>query len=136
MGWTEIVIAVLGIVGALDLGRLVFFHASKKKANAEADEIAITALKDAIAGLRDENTNLRLENESLRDEKIRLTNRLTALFDDMCVHKGCCIRKPHQGQGEKWYNDNIDDPSMGCDYESIYTLLKKHKKSNCLEDEK
>lgn len=134
MDFTQIILSIFGLLGALDLGRLIFFRANKKKANAEADGLAITALKDAIAELRDENSELREENNTLREEKISLTNRLTALFDDMCVHKGCSVRKPHQGQGEKWYNDNIDDPSMGCDYESIYTLLKRHKKAQQKED--
>lgn len=145
MGWTEIIVAFLGLLGACDLlGRLIFFRPTKRKANAEAeavetqnDSAAIAALNEAIAVLRAQldyaNAQIVAKDEIIQAqtaEKMDLTARLTALYDDMCVHKGCKLRKPHQGQGFKWYEDHRDDPGLGCDFYSVEYMLKQWRARN------
>ena len=56
MDWTQIVIAVIGLLGAIDLGRVLFFKASKRKANAEAEGLekqnegtAVEALRNSLS---------------------------------------------------------------------------------------
>ena len=145
---TNIILAVLGLIGVGDLIRLIFFRATKKEVNAKADNVAIEGYKTALENLSDENDRLKHkydaeleENKKLRDiiaEKDAVIAerdaRLVAVYDDICVHKGCRIRKPHQGQGKHWYDQYQDDPSLGCDFESIDTLLKRDRAKRLAEN--
>ena len=139
--FTQIVIAVLGVLGAFDLGRLVFYKAGRKKANAEAEgqekenaSIEVETLKTTIETLGEQLkachetvTDFEARNRQLSDENGHLKATITALYDDMCVHKGCRIRKPHQGRGQQWYEKYREDPGLGADYLSIDTLMKQDR---------
>jgi len=138
MDWTQIILAFFGLIGAVDLGRVIFFRASKRKANAEATSIekqnegtAVEALKNSVELLSEQlsrSTAKVSEKQAiideLREEVQTLQLRLVSLYDDMCVHKGCKLRKPHEGQGRLWYDQHADDPSLGCDYLSVEWMLK------------
>lgn len=145
MDWTQIIVALIAAVfgGALSafIIKMATLQSTKKKANAEADDAAVEPLKKAIDILNNQlaDANAKIEQKdaiiaSLMTEKTNLTARLAALYDDMCVHKGCKLRKPHQGQGQKWYDSHADDPSFGCDFMSVEWLLKLWRKNNSEAD--
>lgn len=148
MDWTQIIMAVVALLGGDALLRLLFFRASKKKANAEAVSVekqnegtAVETLKSAMEILQSQldyaNGAVAAKEEiiqALTKEKTEMSARLQALFDDMCVHKGCKLRKPHQGQGMKWYEQHADDPSLGCDYLSVEWMLKQWRARNTQTD--
>lgn len=143
MNWIEFIIAVVTILGGEYLLKLIFYKPSKQKASAEAvsvekenESTAISTMRNAMEML---NAQLEYANAQVaaKDEVIQakeatineLTARIQALYDDMCIHKGCKVRMPHKGQGKKYYEDHIDDPGLGCDYYSIETLLKKWREN-------
>lgn len=135
--WTSIILALIGLVAGGSLMSIFTFKSIKKKANAEADSAAVEPLKAAIEILNQQlaaaNATIATKDEIIEQKQAKITeqsNRLTALYDDMCIHKGCKLRKPHQGQGAKWHEDHIEDPSLGCDYMSIEWLLKMWRKNN------
>ena len=135
--WTQILLSLIGFVAGGGIVGLVTLKANRRKANAEADNAAVEPLKNAIdilnRQLADANVTIAQKDAKIEEKDARiilLSNRLTALYDDMCVHKGCKLRKPHQGQGAKWYEDHADDPSLGCDYLSVEWLLKGWRKRN------
>jgi len=133
MDWTQIVIAALGAVGVLDLGRIIFFKANRKKANAEADNIAIEGLKNTIETLegRVASDQASLERkdakiEALYDEKNAYREDLASCQTLMCIHLGCALRRPAQGQGAEWLRDHKEDPALGVDYLPINQLIKEY----------
>ena len=148
MDWTQIIVAVFGLLGVIDLGRLIFFKSSKRKATAEAvnveqqnDSTAVETLKSAMELLQAQldyaqgQVAAKEEVIQIKDQRIiTLESQIQALFDDMCVHKGCKLRKPHQGQGRKWYEMYRDDPSLGCDYLSVEWLLKQWRAKSKAEE--
>ena len=141
MDWTQIIVAAFGALGGVGLGRLLFFRANGRKAEAEATGAQLAVLEKALESLNaqlDKYGGLIAEKNALiekqNSEITHLTSRLTALYDDMCVHKGCRLRKPHTGQGKLWYDQNADDPSLGCDYMSIDTLIKKDRAKRLAEN--
>lgn len=137
MDWITIITGLLTFIAGGGLVAIFTLPAIRRKANAEADNAVIEPLKQAISIL---NEQLRTANENIAEKnciieqktqhEFVLSNKLTALYDDMCVHKGCKLRKPHQGQGQRWYDDHKDDPSLGCDYLSVEWLLKLWRKRN------
>ncbi|MCR5352402.1 MAG: hypothetical protein K6E35_07940, partial [Bacteroidales bacterium] len=42
----------------------------------------------------------------------------------MCIHLGCALRRPAQGQGAEWLRDHKEDPALGVDYLPINQLIK------------
>lgn len=146
--WAIIIPAILTFIAGGGLAVLFTLRAARKKAKAdadkakaEADNAAIEPLKQAINILNDQ---LKTANEAIAEKnsiieqktqhEFILANKLTALYDDMCVHKGCKLRKPHQGQGQRWYEDHADDPSLGCDFTSVEWLLKMWRKRNSTDN--
>ena len=141
INWTEIIVAVVSVIGGLGLGRLLFFRANKKKANAEADNVALEGYQAAFMSLREDKeqavkdaATARVEAAKAQESERETLSRLMACYDDICVHKGCRLRKPHQGQGMKWYEQYKEDPSLGCDYESIDTLIKRERAKRLSEN--
>lgn len=133
MDWTQIVIALLGIVGAFDLGRIMFFKANKKKANAEADNIVIEGMEKTIAAMSsriesDEEAMNRKDAkiEELYEEKNRTREDLASAQTLMCIHMGCAVRKPVRGQGAEWLRDHKSDPALGVDYLPINQLIRQY----------
>ena len=143
MDWTAIITGILTFIAGGGLVAIFTLPAIRKKANAEADNAVIEPLKQAINILNEQlkaaNATIEEKNriiEQKTQHEFVLANKLTALYDDMCVHKGCKLRKPHQGQGQRWYEDHKDDPSLGCDYLSVEWLLKQWRARNsAAEDE-
>lgn len=141
MDWTAIIIAVAGIIGGLDLGRFIFIRLSKREKETEIEgkekdneSVEVETLRKAIETLdqqlksaHETVKDYEARNRELSDENGRLKATITALFDDMCVHKGCRVRKPHQGRGQQWYENYREDPALGADYLSIETLLKQER---------
>ena len=141
MDWVTLVSSIGTFIVGGGLVALVTIPAARKKANAEADNAAIEPLKQAISILNDQiktaHETIEAKDKIIEQKtqhEILLTNKLTAIFDDMCIHKGCKLRKPHQGQGQRWYEDHSDDPTLGCDFLSVETLLKKWRNKHDKEE--
>ena len=141
MDWTSIIVAVCGILAAIDLSRFIFPRLFRREKEAEikgkereSESVEVETLKKAIETLSEQLRaaheaikDYEARNRALSDENGNLKATCTALFDDMCVHKGCKFRKPHQGQGSKWYEKYKEDPALGADYDSIDTLIRKER---------
>lgn len=141
MDWTAIIVAVAGILAAIDLSRLIFPKLFRREKEAEikgkereSESVEVETLKKAIETLSEQLRVAHVtindyegRNRTLSDENGNLKATCTALFDDMCVHKACKFRKPHQGQGSKWYEKYKEDPALGADYDSIDTLIRKER---------
>lgn len=150
MAWTEIIIALLGILGAVDLLRLLFVKEERKKKDVEnvtaevavaqhANELLSKQLDNAHETIKSRDETIRHKDEIIEAKNRRideLTSIITALFDDMCVHKGCRLRKPHQGQGAMWYEEFKKDPTLGADYDSVETLMKRNRIARIAGDRK
>ena len=142
--WAEVFTGVAALLGCDVIIRLLFFRASKREATAVAEGVekqneatAVETLKSTVAVLQSQldyanEQNVKKDEAIARLNQDKATNmaRLQALYDDMCVHKGCKLRKPHQGQGMRWYEDHADDPSLGCDYLSVEWMLKQWRARN------
>lgn len=127
----QIIAAVLGLIGTVDLVRLLFVKEDKK-----GKQVQNTDAEVAVAQHANEMLSAQLERShetiARKDEQIdklqkeisELHATQSCLFDDMCIHKGCRVRKPHQGKGSEWYKKYCEDPNLGADYTSIDTLLK------------
>ena len=141
MDWTAIIVAICGILAAVDLSRLIFPRLFRREKETEIqgkekenESVEVETLKKSIETLSEQLRtaheaikDYEARNRALSDENGNLKATCTALFDDMCVHKGCKFRKPHQGQGSKWYEKYREDPALGADYESIDTLIRKER---------
>lgn len=139
----DILLAVLGCIGTIDLGRFIFFRSSRKQAEGEADSAAVAPLKDANEILRMQladsdthNADLEQHIEELRKEKEELFTQLIAAREEnatikqlLCVHGACYLRKPIRGRGGKWYDDYKDDPSLGIDMLPLNQLMKAYGKT-------
>lgn len=156
MDWTQIVVALIGLLAGGGLMRLATLGSTRRKANAQAKgeelknkDAAVAALEHAITALNSSMESLQSQVDRLmtadkeKDEtiarkdaeiaeaeaaKAKYLMRLQALYDDMCVHKGCKLRKPHQGMGGAWYESHSDDPNLGSDFLSVETLLRRFRK--------
>lgn len=136
MDWTQIIVAIVGIVTLEGILKLILIKVTKKGKeieNVAAEVAAANAANNLMAEqLNRSHETIKALNEQLEaknDQIARLTATVTALFDDMCVHKGCRLRKPHQGQGALWYEKYREDPALGADYASIDTLIKQERKA-------
>ena len=141
MDWTSIIVAVAGLLAAVDLSRLLFPRLFRKEKETEIkgkekenDSVEVETLRKAFEILEQQLSSAHEtikdyeeRNRVLSDENGNLKATCTALFDDMCVHKAYRVRKPHQGQGQRWYENYRDDPALGADYLSIETLLKRER---------
>ncbi len=134
MDWTRILLAILGLVGTIDLIRVFFIKEDKKGKQIDNKDSEISALQHANTLLADQlersHETIKRQDEtisSLQSDKGELLATQACLFDDMCIHKGCRLRKPHQGQGPTWYKKYREDPSLGADYLSIDTLMKQDR---------
>lgn len=136
MDWTQIIVAVLGLISFADIIRLLFFKEEKKDRQVETKDKEVETLRKTQELLeqqveRSHETIMKLtdENNALHTQNAELLATQACLFDDMCIHKGCRLRKPHPGQGMKWYNAYREDPALGADYLSIDTLMKQDRAS-------
>lgn len=134
------------ILGAIDLTAvaglvvaLFTLRETKRKAGAEAGKAEAQAKGievanfESLLGLLNKQIESYQRTLDARDAKLaekdaevaKYMTRLQALYDDMCVHKGCKLRKPHQGQGGVWYEAHKGEESLGGDYLSVETLLRQ-----------
>ena len=155
MDWIRLILDIFGIIGSIDLIRLIFIKEDKQQKAAEAKKALAEAKDKELEIVRHANEllskQLERSHETIqeRDKTIaakdsiieaknqdiaKLRATVTSLFDVMCVHKGCRLRKPHQGRGSQWYEQFCEDPALGCDYLSIDTLLKQERKERLEEN--
>ena len=134
MDLTQILVAIIGVIGGIDLLRLLFVKQDRKKKEVEtvneelevarhANELLAEQLKRSHTTITEQSKTIDEKNEIIANQRATIT----ALFDDMCIHKGCRLRKPHQGQGQLWYEKYREDPALGADYLSIDTLVKQER---------
>lgn len=144
-----------GIAGS-GITSLLHARANRRKANAEASQseaqvkstdtqtksAEIDALNKIIDSLQEERDHYRemldtkdKQNESLISENMSLKGQTATTNFMMCVHLGCGVRAPLQGQGGKWYIAHQDDPTLGADYDPINILIKKLGKRRAEEME-
>lgn len=150
MNWQEIILAALGLFGTVDLGRIIFFNASKKKANAEAEgmeeanaAVAVETLTKAIEQMGKANDNYATQLSHLNSE-LNGQHELIHAKDEsiatlqtlLCKHMGCSLREPVSGQGRKWFEDNKEEISLGLDYLPINQLMTRYGEKKRREDSK
>lgn len=150
MDWTIIITSIVSLITGGGIIGLFTISSTKRKASAEAksaelknDNTVVESLEHTIDTLQKQIDRLMASNAAkdvVIEEKSQVISkyvtRLQSLYDDMCIHKGCKLRKPHQGMGGAWYETHADDPNLGCDFLSVETLLRNWRKaqkaaSNC-----
>ncbi|MDD7454946.1 MAG: hypothetical protein PUK70_01650 [Bacteroidales bacterium] len=139
MDWTFIKALLTGLLSGGGIMAIINWRSSKRKAAAEASQseaqstdTAVGALNKAIDTLQEERDHdrsiidkLTKEREALTKDKIDLINRLGALKVCMCVHLGCILRKPTQGQADKWIEDHSGEELYGADYTPVNILFRR-----------
>ena len=131
MDWTQVIVAVLGVVTLEGLVQFFFIKVRRRHeqiknvdSQVEVAQHANDLLSKQLDNCHETIKQLNEENNGLHAQNAALLATQSCLFDDMCIHKGCRIRKPHQGQGQLWYENYRNDPTLGADYHSIDTLIK------------
>lgn len=144
MDWTFIKALLTGLLSGGGIMAIINWRSSKRKAAAEASQseaqstdTAVGALNKAIDTLQEEREHdrsvidkLTQEREALTKDKIELINRLGALKVCMCVHLGCILRKPTQGQADKWIEDHSGEELYGADYTPVNILFRRLNENN------
>lgn len=139
MDWTFIKALLTGLLSGGGVMAIINWRSSRRKAAAEASQseaqstdTAVGALNKAIDTLQEEREHdrsvidkLTQEREALTKDKIELINRLGALKVCMCVHLGCILRKPTQGQADKWIEDHSGEELYGADYTPVNILFRR-----------
>jgi hypothetical protein len=146
--WVSIITAVGGVLsggGAVafrnwrinrrrEMAEAKQVEAQAKQSEAQATDTAVEALNRAIDTLQEERSHdrgiidkLTGERERLTNDKIALINKMGAMKVCMCVHLGCVMRKPTQGQADKWMEDHADEELYGADYAPVNVLLRRLK---------
>ena len=134
MDWLQLLLAIVGIITLEGIVQFFFIKVRRRKQEVENVDSQVSVAQHAndllskqLERSHETINNLNTENSTLHMEIGTLKATQACLFDDMCVHKGCRLRKPHQGQGSLWYENYRNDPSLGADYDSIDTLIKKDR---------
>ena len=135
MEFSNTIVGVLGVISVVDLLRLLVFRRKDgRQKDADAAKTELEVARETNNILKEENERLQVQlrerDASLEEKNREIANHRaieSCLFDDMCIHKGCRIRKPHQGKGQLWYEQYREDPALGADYDSIDTLLKRDR---------
>ena len=131
-------VALAGVLtGAITLeGIIQFFFIKVNKKHKQVEnvdaEVAVAQHANELLSAQLERSHETIQRkdeqiDGLQKEKATLLAAQACLFDDMCIHKGCRVRKPHQGQGSLWYEKYREDPNLGADYTSIDTLIKQDR---------
>lgn len=130
----DIILAIIGVITLADLLKFFFIKQDRKEKDITNKDKEITAIQHTNEILQQQLDRAAVtiekkeaENARLMEDQAELRATQSCLFDDMCIHKGCRIRKPHQGKGSLWYQKYKEDPTQGADYESIDTLLKRDR---------
>ena len=139
MDWTFIKALLTGLLSGGGIMAIINWRSNKRKAAAEASQseaqstdTAVVALNKAIDTLQEERDHdrsiidkLTQEREALTNDKIALINRLGAMKVCMCIHLGCIMRKPTQGQADKWIEDHGGEELYGADYTPVNILFRR-----------
>ena len=148
MDWIQILTLVLGFLGGGGgLTALVTIRSQQKKAGADADNAAITALNNAIttmtdidnekdaeiASLKSENTTLRTQIEDLQTQLSDKRCECTTKGYYMCVHQGCVLRRPSLGRGKTYFSEHGNDADFGADFYTVEEILDEYRKNNVLK---
>lgn len=143
MEFKDIILAILGTITLADIIKVFFIPQEKKAKKVENKDAEIATLRhtNEILQQQIDRDAAAIEKKDqaiaqLNAEVAELKATQSSLFDDMCIHKGCRLRKPHQGKGSLWYQKYREDPALGADYESIDTLLKKDRAARAIGDTK
>ena len=155
MDWTTIIYAIGSGIMGLDLGRFLFFRQDKRHKEAENKDLEIETMRKAVESVSMQNDSLTAQNKDLidqlankdatiekKDELLELKNNqidelttsMNSLYGLMCAHKGCRLREPLEGQGKNWFLKYKDDSSLGCDFESVDTLMKRDRRKRNKEN--
>lgn len=135
MDWIQIISILGGFIGGGGLTALFTLKFSRKKAGADADNAAITALNNAITtmtgidnGKDDEITSLKTENSTLRAQIADKRCECTTKGYYMCVHQGCVLRRPSLGRGKAYFAEHGQEADFGADFHSVEELLAERKR--------
>ena len=127
----DIIMAIIGVITLADLLKFFFIKQDRREkdiSNKDKEIAAVQHTNDILQQQLDRAaTSIEKKDEKISEltqERAELMATQSCLFDDMCIHKGCRLRKPHQGKGSLWYKQYKEDPAMGADYYSIDTLIK------------
>lgn len=134
MDWTLIISNLAALIGGGALSTFVTLRATRKKAEADADNAAIKGLKAAIAELRD----MQSDSDRRDEKKDKLVADLQKALADkrcecttkgyyMCIHQGCVLRRPSLGRGKEYYKAHAADADFGADYTPIEELLEEYR---------
>ena len=141
--WAQILITIIPLMTLEGIIQFFFIKVKKKHQQIENVDAEVAVAQHANEMLsqqleRSHETIARKDEQidALQGEKAHLLAAQACLFDDMCIHKGCRVRKPHQGQGALWYEKYREDPNLGADYTSIDTLLKIERASRLSAEKK
>lgn len=109
MSILEIISLILNFVLGGGLITLFTLNSSKRKANYEADSVAIDTMKDALKEIRESNDNLIKINQDDKKKIDELNNEIVELTQDnvtacmlICKHSSCPFREPERGLGRDW----------------------------------
>lgn len=142
MDWIQIISILGGFIGGGGLTALFTLKFSRRKAGADADNAAITALDKAITtmtgidnGKDDEIASLKTENSTLRAQIGDLQKQIadkrcecTTKGYYMCVHQGCVLRRPSLGRGKAYFAEHGQEVDFGADFHSVEELLAERKR--------
>lgn len=134
MNWTEILNMLLPLLFGGGIATFATLRATRKRANAEADNTAIEGLRAAIAELRD----MQSDSDRRDEKKDKLIAELQKALADkrcecttkgyyMCIHQGCALRRPSLGRGKEYYKAHESDTDFGADYTPVEELLEEYK---------
>lgn len=130
--WTAVVTALAGVISGGGISSVFLWRSRRKKANAEADSAAVSAMADALEEIRKSNDFFQGQIEAYRkrteeqsERLIELTSDNTALKMMVCRHDACPFREPLKGKGGEWFEQHKHDETL-TDTESFYTIARKH----------
>lgn len=143
MDWMQIISILGGFIGGGGLTALFTLKFLRKKAGADADNAAITALNNAIttmtdidngkdaeiASLKSENTTLRTQIEDLQTQLADKRCECTTKGYYMCVHQGCVLRRPSLGRGRAYFKEHCDEMDFGADFYTVEELLDEYREN-------
>jgi len=134
MTWLQIIVTLISIITLEGIIQFFLLKETKKgkqienvDADVEKSQHANELLSKQLERCHETIARQDQEKAALYKEVADLRAVQSCLFDDMCVHKGCHLRKPHQGKGQLWYAQYAEDPSLGADFASVHTLIKQER---------
>lgn len=138
--WASLITTIIGFVSGGGIATIITLRATKKKAEAEAENTAISGLNTTIQTLESSVEHLqktadRREEiiEELRKSINEYVNEIALLKTFVCCHKGCVLRKPTDGSWDSWKEKHDINDNWGQDYIPINQLLKRFGESRTIE---